>query len=175
MRFPYSTWAQFANAKIFSAIDVEVLLSEQRRNGKTVATLNGSFDLMHAGHLYILYEASKTADLLVVALNTDASVKRYKHPSRPIIPLRERMEMVAALGFVDYVTWFDEDDPRELLRLLRPNVHVNGAEYGQNCVEADVVREGGGRLHLIDRIPGLATSQILSTIRNSCESCDRPK
>ena len=169
MRYSYSTWAQFANAKIFSAIDVEPLLSEHRRNGKTVATLNGSFDLLHAGHLYILYEASKTADLLVVALNTDASVRRYKSPSRPIIPLKERMEMVAALSFVDYVTWFDEDDPRNLLRLLRPDVHVNGAEYGQHCIEAEVVQECGGRLHIVDRIPGLGTSQILTTIRNSCK------
>jgi rfaE bifunctional protein nucleotidyltransferase chain/domain len=175
MRFPYSSWAQFTKSKIMSAIDVEPLVSEQRRNGMTMATLNGSFDLLHAGHLYILYEASKTADLLVVAVNTDLSVKRYKDPSRPIIPLKERLEMVAALGFVDYVTWFDEDDPRELLRLLRPDVHVNGAEYGQNCIEAEVVRECGGRLHLVDRIPGLATSQILSTIRNTCENCDHPQ
>ena len=78
--------------------------------------------------------------------------------------------MVAALAFVDFVTWFDEDDPRELLRLLRPDVHVNGAEYGDRCIEADVVRECGGRLHLVDRIPGLGTSQILSTIRNSCDT-----
>ena len=165
MRFPYPTWAQFAKTKTYSAIDLVPILSEHRRNGKTVATLNGSFDLLHAGHMHILYEASKTADLLVVALNTDASVKRYKDPSRPIISLKERMEMVAALCVVDFVTWFDENDPRELLRLLRPDVHVNGAEYGERCIEADVVRECGGRLHLVDRIPGLATSQILSAIK----------
>jgi D-glycero-beta-D-manno-heptose 1-phosphate adenylyltransferase len=170
MRLPYSTWAEAARSKTFSAVDLIPVLSEHRRHGKTIATLNGSFDLLHAGHMYILYEASKTADVLIVALNTDASVKRYKNPSRPIIPLKERMEMVAALGFVDYVTWFDENDPRELLRLLRPDVHVNGAEYGETCIEADVVRECGGRLHLVDRIPGLATSQILSAIRNSCET-----
>ena len=92
MRFPYPTWSQFAKTKTYSAVDLVPVLSEHRRNGKTIATLNGSFDLLHAGHLYILYEASKTADLLVVALNTDASVKRYKNPSRPIIPLKERME-----------------------------------------------------------------------------------
>lgn len=139
-------------------------LSPLRTSGKSVATLNGSFDLMHAGHLYILYEATKVADILVVALNTDSSVRRYKSPSRPIIPLQERMEMMAACGFVDFVTWFDETDPRNFLRLLRPDVHVNGAEYGQNCIEADVVSECGGRLHLVNRIPGLATSQIIAKI-----------
>jgi rfaE bifunctional protein nucleotidyltransferase chain/domain len=169
MRYPQRSWKDFSQMKIFSSKDLEALLKNQRDLGKTVATLNGSFDLLHAGHLYILYEASKTADILVVALNTDSSIKRYKSPSRPIIPLQERLEMIAALGIVDYVTWFDENDPRELLRCLRPDVHVNGAEYGQHCIEADVVRKCGGRLHLVDRIPGLATSQILSTIRNICE------
>lgn len=169
MRSPQQSWKDFSRTKIFSSQDLSSVLTNERQHGKTIATLNGSFDLLHAGHLYILYEASQTADILIVALNTDASVKRYKSPSRPIIPLQERMEMVAALGMVDYVTWFDEDDPRELLRLLRPDVHVNGAEYGQNCIEAEVVRECGGKLHLVNRIPGLATSQILSTIRNVCE------
>jgi rfaE bifunctional protein nucleotidyltransferase chain/domain len=144
-------------------------LSLLRKDGKTLGTINGSFDLLHAGHMYILYEASKVADILVVALNTDASVRRYKHPSRPIIPLQERMEMISALEFVDYVTWFDEDDPRDLLRILKPDVHVNGAEYGPECIEASTVREEGGRIHLVKRIPGLATSQILSTIKNLCD------
>ncbi len=166
MRYPQQSWKAFSTTKIFPSQSLMTILNNQRSLGKTVATLNGSFDLLHAGHLHILYEASKTADILVVALNTDASIQRYKSTSRPIIPLQERLEMVAALGIVDYVTWFEEDDPRNLLHLLRPDVHVNGAEYGHNCIEADIVRECGGRLHLVDRIPGLATSQILSTIRN---------
>lgn len=169
MRYPHESWKAFSQTKILSSVTLAVHLNDHRALGKTVATLNGSFDLLHAGHLYILYEASKTADILVVALNTDASIKRYKSASRPIIPLQERMEMIAALGFVDFVTWFDEDDPREVIRCLRPDVHVNGAEYGHQCIEADEVRKCGGTLHLVDRIPGLATSQILSTIRNICE------
>jgi rfaE bifunctional protein nucleotidyltransferase chain/domain len=169
MRYPQKSWDAFSKTKIFSSKDLEGILKNQRSLRKTVATLNGSFDLLHAGHLHILYEASKTADILVVGLNTDASVKRYKNPSRPIINLQERMEMVAAIGIVDYVTWFDDDDPRELLRILRPDVHVNGKEYGENCIEGRVVRECGGMLHLVDRIPGLSTSQIFSTIRNICE------
>ena len=175
MRLPYLSWKVFSETKICAPHDLEHSVRRFQNDGKSVATLNGSFDILHAGHLYILYEASKTADILIVALNSDASVKRLKGPSRPIIPLKERMEMVAALSFVDFVTWFDEDDPRTLLRLLRPNIHVNGIEYGENCIEADVVRECGGKIHLVDRIPGLATSMILSTIRNVCdESGPRP-
>ncbi len=142
-----------------------------RTANATIATLNGSFDLMHAGHLYILYEASKVADVLIVALNSDESIRQYKSPSRPIIPLEYRLQMVAAMGWVDYVTWFEETDPREILRIIRPDVHVNGIEYGKNCIEADVVRECGGRLHLVDRIPGLATSQVMQKIQSELQSC----
>jgi D-glycero-beta-D-manno-heptose 1-phosphate adenylyltransferase len=169
MRYPFSSWNDFAHAKIKEPFNVKEELSKKRKAGKTVATINGSFDLFHAGHLYILFEASKVADILVVALNTDASVKRYKSSSRPIIPLKERMETIAALAFVDYVTFFDEDDPREIISLLRPDVHVNGAEYGENCIEAKTVLQCGGKLHLVDRIPGLATSSIISTIKALCD------
>lgn len=131
----------------------------------TIATLNGSFDLMHAGHLYIIHEASRQADLLIVALNSDSSIQKYKSVDRPIIPLEFRLEMVAALEFVNFVTWFDETDPRAILEKIKPDVHVNGAEYGFDCVEAKTVKTQGGRLHLVDRIPGLATSAIIEKIK----------
>lgn len=135
-----------------------------RSQGKTIATLNGSFDLLQAGHLHILFEASKQADVLIVALNSDISVQGYKGPTRPIIPLEYRMQLIAALEGVDYVTFFDELDPRALLDAIKPDVHVNGVEYGNECIEADTVRKNGGRLHLVDRIPGLATSNIITKI-----------
>jgi bifunctional ADP-heptose synthase (sugar kinase/adenylyltransferase) len=84
---------------------------------------------------------------------------------RPIIPLNYRLEMIAALEFVDYVTWFNETDPRALLDKIKPNVHVNGAEYGASCIEADIVQINGGRLHLVERIPSLATSTIIEKIK----------
>lgn len=116
---------------------------------------------MHAGHLHIIYEASKQADVLIVALNTDRSVRAYKDPKRPIIALENRMMMMAALGFVDYVTYFDEPDPIKLLQTIDPDVHVNGAEYGENCIEAAIVRQ----LHLVDLVPGLSTTNILEKIK----------
>ena len=140
-----------------------------RKQGKTIATLNGSFDLMHAGHLYIIYEASKQADLLIVALNSDSSIRSYKDASRPIITLEYRLQMMSALSFVDFVTWFDESDPRAILQIIKPDVHVNGAEYGENCIEAEVVKANGGKLHLVDRIDGLATSEIIQKIKALCD------
>jgi rfaE bifunctional protein nucleotidyltransferase chain/domain len=146
---------------------LEETVAQIRSRKLTIATLNGSFDLMHAGHLYIIHEASKQADRLILALNSDASIRQYKSPDRPIIPLQYRLEMMAALEFVDYVTWFDETDPRALLAKIKPDVHVNGIEYGENCIEADVVKAGGGRLHLVDRIPSLATSSIIQKIKTT--------
>ena len=135
-----------------------------RNADKTIATLNGSFDLMHAGHLHIIYEASQVADILIVALNTDASIQCYKSPDRPIIPLEYRVQMMAALDFVDYVTWFNETDPRRILAEIKPDVHVNGAEYGENCIEAPTVIEHGGKIHIVPLVPGLSTSHIFNRI-----------
>src|SRR3990167_5966950 len=158
-----SAWLQ---KKLVSPEQLEAKVIFLRARNLTIATLNGSFDLMHAGHLYIIHEASKQADRLIVALNSDQSIQQYKSPNRPIISLAHRLEMVAALEFVDYVTWFEETYPIALLSKIRPDVHVNGAEYGANCVEATTVQAGGGRLHLVDRIPNLATSLILEKIKS---------
>ncbi|QLH35343.1 MAG: adenylyltransferase/cytidyltransferase family protein [Parachlamydiaceae bacterium] len=116
---------------------------------------------MHAGHLQIIYEASQQADLLIVALNTDSSIQKYKSPLRPIIPLEYRLQMMSALAFVDYVTWFEETNPCKLLEIIKPNVHVNGAEYGENCIESETVKSHGGSLHIVKLVPGLSTTQIL--------------
>ncbi len=138
-----------------------------RKKDKTLATLNGSFDLLHAGHLQIIYEASQVADILILALNSDDSIKRYKSKDRPIIPLEYRLQMVSALEFVDYVTWFDETDPVSLLNIIKPDVHVNGSEYGFQCLEATTVTENGGKMHICQKIDGLSTTEIIRGI-SSC-------
>ena len=144
---------------------LEEQVSKLRARQLSIATLNGSFDLMHAGHLFIIHEASVQADRLIVALKSDTSIQQYKSKDRPIIPLPFRLEMVAALEFVDYVTWFDETDPRTLLEKIKPDVHINGAEYGTDCIEAETVKTHGGRVHLVDRISTLATSSIIEKIK----------
>lgn len=144
---------------------IEEKVSFLRKEGKTIATLNGSFDLLHAGHLYILHEASLQADYLIVALNSDRSIQGYKGKDRPIVKLEHRLEMMAAIGFVDFVTFFDELDPRNLLTKICPDVHINGAEYGSDCIEKEVVLQKGGKLHLVDRIPSLSTTEIVEKIR----------
>jgi D-beta-D-heptose 7-phosphate kinase/D-beta-D-heptose 1-phosphate adenosyltransferase len=136
-----------------------------RSQGKRVVTLNGSFDLLHAGHLYILEQAKAQGDVLIVGLNSDASVRKYKSADRPIVPQAERARMLLALRCVDYVHVFDEDVPMPFLEEVRPNVHVNGSEYGADCIEAPTVKKHGGRLHVVEKIPGLSTSGLLEKIR----------
>ena len=147
---------------------IESKVNLLKSEGKTIATINGSFDLLHAGHLEILREGKKQADVLLVALNSDASIQAYKSPLRPIISLEYRAMMMTALEMVDYVTCFGEADPRALLAKIKPDVHVNGSEYGPNCIEADVVKEHGGRMHIVSLVQGLSTSQIIKRIIDTC-------
>ena len=142
-------------------------IGEIREEGKTIVTLNGSFDLLHAGHLQIIYEASLQGDVLIVALNSDASIKKYKSEKRPIISLKYRMQQIAALGFVDYVTYFEETDPCNILSIIKPDIHVNGIEYGGNCMEKETVHKYGGRIHIVDLVPSLSTTNIIEKIK--CE------
>lgn len=162
---PQTTWAKAYQNKLIQPENLAIHIEQLKAAGKKIATLNGSFDLMHAGHLEIVYEASRVADVLLVALNSDSSIKKYKSPKRPIIPLEYRLQMMAALGFVDYVTWFEETDPIRLLNVVKPHVHVNGAEYGENCIEAEAVKSHGGRIHIVQLVPGLSTSTIIQKIQ----------
>lgn len=164
-----NSFVDFSLRKRIDPSVLEARVKEIKKSGKTIATLNGSFDLLHAGHLHIIYEASLQADVLIVALNTDASIQKYKSPKRPIIPLEYRLQMMTALSFVSYVTWFEETDPIAILGKIKPNVHVNGAEYGENCIEAEVVRKNGGKVHIVSLVPGLSTSQVIKKIRETCD------
>ncbi len=155
----------YSNNKICEPSQLPALAHALREDGNTIATINGSFDLLHAGHLQIIYEASQQADRLIVALNSDTSIQRYKSPERPIIPLPFRLQMMSALAFVDHVTWFDETNPCAILALIKPNIHVNGPEYGEECIEADVVLSHGGAIHIAQHIAGCSTSDIINKIR----------
>ncbi len=161
------SFKEFSRTKYIHPDELESKVAEIKQT-KTVATLNGSFDLLHAGHLEMIYQASLVADVLIVALNSDASIKQYKSPLRPIIPLEYRLEMLSALAMVDYVTFFEETNPIELLKKIRPHVHVNGAEYGENCIEAETVKQYGGKIHIVSLVPGLSTTAIVKKIKEVC-------
>src|SRR3989338_3613429 len=134
--------------KIVSRGEITRIADEQRKEGKTIVTINGTFDILHKGHEFILKSAKKQGDMLIVGLNTDSSVKQNKGPGRPINGEKARAMMLANFPFVDYVVLFDEKTPIELLEEIRPDVHVNGSEYGKECIEAPTVKKHGGKIYI---------------------------
>ncbi|MGC4117534.1 MAG: adenylyltransferase/cytidyltransferase family protein [Myxococcales bacterium] len=133
--------------KIRALAEVVARAQQARRAGRTVALANGVFDLLHVGHVRYLQGAKALADVLVVAVNSDASTRAYKGPDRPMVPQAERAELVAALACVDHVVVFDEPDVRPILRALQPDVHVKGSDYTEATVpERDEVLAYGGRV-----------------------------
>jgi D-beta-D-heptose 7-phosphate kinase/D-beta-D-heptose 1-phosphate adenosyltransferase len=144
--------------------DLAEVANALRARGKQIVTINGSFDLLHAGHLHILREARRQGDVLIVGLNSDSSVRANKGARRPIVSEAARAEMLLALRVVDYVHIFNESVPMAFITEVRPDVHVNGAEYGTECIEAAVVRDVGARLHLVPRIEGLSTSALIERL-----------
>lgn len=134
------------------------------RTGTAVFT-NGCFDILHVGHIRCLCEAAKLGDFLIVGVNTDASVKRYKGESRPVNPCEERMEALAALEFVDYVVPFGQDTACELLDYIRPDILVKGGDYRvEQLPEARTVASNGGRTVIIPYVKGKSTTNIINTI-----------
>jgi D-beta-D-heptose 7-phosphate kinase/D-beta-D-heptose 1-phosphate adenosyltransferase len=140
-------------------------LDARRALGQRVAFTNGCFDLLHAGHVQYLQEARAQADVLVVGVNSDAGVRALKGPGRPVNPVEARALVLAALEAVDFLTVFDEPTPLELIRLLRPDVLVKGADYTRDeVVGADLVESWGGRVHLARLRDGVSTTRLLQRL-----------
>lgn len=163
------TFLEAIQSKLIQPECIEEFTRKFKAKGKKIVTLNGSFDLLHPGHLEMIYQASLQGDILFLLLNTDASIQSYKHPERPINPLQVRLQNIAALEMVDYVSWFEEVNPIAILEKIKPHVHVNGSEYGSNCIEAETVKKHGGIIHIVPLIPGYSSSDLIKKIRQlSC-------
>ncbi len=144
---------------------LKIELDWQRADGKRVILTNGCFDILHPGHIHTLKEAKKLGDILVVALNTDASVQRLKGPSRPVNNLEYRATMMSAIGFVDFVVAFDQDTPQALIEYLRPDVLVKGGDYKrESIVGYDIVTSYGGDVFIIDYVPGVSTTGFIERL-----------
>jgi rfaE bifunctional protein nucleotidyltransferase chain/domain len=145
-------------------------LVEQRalwkRQGKTVVFTNGCYDLLHPGHVRLLEQARSLGDVLILALNSDASVRRMKGPSRPMISEDDRAAMALALDAVDAVTLFDEDTPRELIAEVLPDVLVKGADWSHFIAGREEVESAGGRVLTVSLEPGHSTTNIIERMIN---------
>ncbi len=148
--------------KIATAEELEGRVADLRASGKRVVFTNGCFDLLHFGHHILLNQARQFGDCLVVAVNSDRSIRRLKGPGRPLNTENERMLMLCSLESVDHVVLFDEDTPVPLLERLRPDVLVKGSEYRDGTVVGrEVVEAHGGVVELVEQVPGISTSALL--------------
>jgi D-beta-D-heptose 7-phosphate kinase / D-beta-D-heptose 1-phosphate adenosyltransferase len=156
---------QDTDLKIKQSDVLKTLLDGKRERGKTIVFTNGCFDLLHVGHVKYLQKARQLGDLLVLGLNSDASIRRLKGPKRPLIGEEERAHILAALDCIDYVVIFDEDTPLELISQLRPHVLVKGGDYTpEGVVGKEIVESYGGRVELIQFVDGRSTSSIVEKI-----------
>lgn len=152
--------------KIRSSAVLSRILARETRRGQRVVFTNGCFDILHPGHVRYLEKAAGLGDLLVVALNTDESVRRLKGPERPINPLEDRLQVMAALESVSYVTWFTEDDPVALIRRLRPTILVKGGDWKPSQIlGSEDVLSWGGKVRSLPFVEGRSTTKIIQRAR----------
>jgi len=151
--------------KILSREQLKSEMNRLRQGGKKIAFTNGCFDILHVGHTRYLRDARKTGDVLILALNSDASVRAIKGEKRPLVPEAERADVVASLEAVDYVTIFDELTPLELIEFLQPDVIVKGGDWSEeNVVGRESVRKWGGKVVIIPETEGASTTNIIEKI-----------
>jgi D-beta-D-heptose 7-phosphate kinase/D-beta-D-heptose 1-phosphate adenosyltransferase len=154
------------SSKSVAIDDIGSVLRNHRLQGHKIVFTNGCFDLFHAGHLELLRRAALLGEVLVVGVNSDKSVSRIKGPGRPIVPQLDRVGMISALGFVNYVVVFDEDTPLRLIEQVRPDVLVKGEDWkGKEVVGQEIVQARGGKIEFVTLLKGISTTQLIKRIR----------
>ncbi len=154
--------------KIKNISQMKKIMVRLKAQGKKIVFTNGCFDILHVGHVRYLNKAKKLGDILVVGLNTDRSVKSIKGENRPIVPEKERAEVISALEFVDYVILFDEPDPLRLIEALKPDVLVKGADWSKGrIVGREIVENLGGRVVRVPMVPGASSTGVIEKIKKA--------
>lgn len=149
-----------------------IMVEEAKKQGKIVVFTNGCFDILHVGHLRYLQEAKRRGDILIVGVNSDASVKRLKGKDRPINSEKDRAEMLCGLESVDYTVLFEEDTPVALLEELKPSIHVKGGDYKkEDLPETEIVEKHGGEVRILSFVEGKSTTNIVNKIQKN-EGCE---
>jgi len=154
--------------KIMPFEELRQIVAARQAAGQTIVFTNGCFDILHAGHVDLLEDAAREGDILVVALNSDDSVRGLKGPERPVNPQQQRARVLAALAVVDYVVLFDDPDPGRLITGLLPDVLVKGGDWSpETIIGADVVQASGGRIATIPLKYGASTTDIIKKARKN--------
>ncbi len=158
--------------KILDREKLRAEVERLRREGKKIVFTNGCFDILHVGHVRYLQAARDLGDVLVLALNSDSSVRSIKGEKRPVVPEGERAEVISALKCVDYVTLFGEDTPLALIELLKPDILVKGGDWAEEkVVGRESVRKWGGRVAIIPQVEGASTTNIIDKVLHTYKSC----
>jgi rfaE bifunctional protein nucleotidyltransferase chain/domain len=156
--------------KIRERKDLLRIIKNLKAKGKRIVFTNGCFDLLHIGHIRYLEKARALGDALVVGVNSDSSVRKLKGPKRPVLPVKERTEILSGLGCVDYITIFDERDPLKLITSLHPDVLVKGGDWTKDqIVGSEVVKRSGGKVVTIPFVKGASTSNLINIILKKYE------
>ncbi len=163
-----------SSQKIHNRSELASILQQAKADGDVVVTTNGCFDVLHLGHLRYLQAARQLGDLLVVAINSDSSVRQLKGENRPLVPEDERAEMLAGLECVDYVVVFPEETPISLLSKLKPSIHVKGGDYKlEQLIERDIVEANGGKVIVGLNVPGKSTTNLIEVICERYRDTDK--
>ena len=153
--------------KVKSLDELKAITTAARTNAKIIVFTNGCFDLIHRGHIYLLRTAKALGDVLVVAINSDLSVRAIKGPTRPIMSEMDRLELIASMEMVDYVLTFDEPNPYKVISILRPHILVKGGDWSpEEVVGRDLVQSTGGKVVLVPYLKGFSTTEIIAKIRS---------
>ena len=153
---------------IFSLEGLGKVVEDLRKKGKKIVSTNGCFDLIHIGHVRYLKQAKELGDVLIVALNSDSSVRKLKGENRPVVKEDERAEILDSLVAVDYVVIFGQDNPLDVLKVIKPDVHVKGGTFIEERVkeEKELVESFGGRMEILEEVRGKSSTKIMEKIRD---------
>lgn len=147
------------------------IIKEEKKKGKRVVLVNGCFDLIHVGHIRYLKESRKKGDILVLALNSDSSIRKLKGEGRPVLDEKERVEILSSFSFMDYITVFEEKNVKKVLLALRPEIHAKGTDYTVETVpEKETVRNYGGEIVITGGPKVKSTSQLIKQIVTTIKS-----
>ncbi len=151
-------------------IEINNIVNELKRKGKRIVFTNGCFDILHAGHIKLLKKAKKLGDVLIVGINKDKSIKKIKGKDRPIMDEKQRIEIISAIEFVDYVVPFGDTTPEKLIKMIKPDIIVKGGDYKKDeVVGKDIVEKYGGKVYIFPLVKNISTTKIINKIKKMKE------
>lgn len=157
--------------KLYSLSQLKKIIQEHKKRGQKIVLANGCFDLIHLGHIRYLKESKKKGDILVVALNSDSSVRVLKGKGRPILNQKERAEIISSFSFIDYITFFKENNVEKVLLALKPDIHAKGSDYSEETVpEKETVKGYGGSITITGGPKIRSTSQLIKEIASKARN-----